>query len=221
MNDFCSKKEIVEAVLKGIHCARTQYAFWTANKIQLLDACEDYLCIYTAQEIAKIQNPPEIFMHATVSDILKCSLHQRDQYKQFMQKYSLAQDTISITLDERFTHENDQDSISRVVIRVKNGVVNNKKEHTQDIEQLCKILQRENKEDSTLDFALFAFYLEISSSARIDAQQRIKNIVSSFDEVVQNYTNLKSNFEGGDIHTIENTGQWSIGCYSIEPNTDK
>ncbi|MEA2018584.1 MAG: hypothetical protein U9N59_09060 [Campylobacterota bacterium] len=218
MYKFPSQKDITKAVINGIVEARDNYTFWTSNKTDLLDADDDFITVHICQNIAAIHNPPEIFIHANISDILKCSLNTREEYKYFMKEHLLSQDTISITLDERFKHQIDNDSISKVLISVKNGVVNSKKEHTNKIEQLCKLLQREKKEDSTLDYAIFAFYLEISDNARIGALQRIDNIISAFDDIVKNYPNLKSTFKGGDINTSENTGQWCVGCYIIEPN---
>lgn len=218
MCKFPNQSDIIKAVCNGINEAKNNYTFWTSNKTDLLDTDDDFLIVHICQSIAKLQCPPEIFTHANISDILKCSLNTREEYKYFMKEHILSQDTISITLDERFTHEADNDSISKVVISVKNGVINSKKEHTDKIEQLCKILQRDKKEDSTLDYAIFAFYLEISNNARIGASKRIENIVSTFDDIVKNYRNLKSTFKGGDINTSENTGQWCVGCYIIEPN---
>ena len=218
MFNFPSKADIIKAIEDGIINAKNNYSFWTSNKIQLLDADDDFLTIHVAQEISKLKNPPEIFMHANISDILKCSLNTREEYKYFMKEHLLAQDTISLTLDKRFLHETNNDSVSVGVINIRNGVLNKKYEYTNDTEQLCKILQRDKKDDSTLDFAIFAFYLEISNNARIDANKRLINIKESFDKVVANYSNLKSNFKGGDINTIENAGQWCVGCYIIEPN---
>lgn len=218
MNSFPKQEIIIDAIKEGIFNARKNYNFWTSEKIQLLDADDDFLTIHIAQEIAKLENPPEIFMHANISDILKCSLKTREEYRYFMKEHLLAQDTISLTLDKRFTHETNNDSVSVGVISVRNGVLNKKDEYAKNIDQLCKILQREQKADSTLDFAIFAFYLEISQNARIDANKRLSNILSSFDNVLTNYNNLKSNFKGGDINIIENTGQWCVGCYIIEPN---
>jgi hypothetical protein len=218
MKYFPSMNNIVQAIENGIINAKNNYTFWTANKIQLLDADDNFLTIHVAQEISKLQNSPEIFMYANISDILKCSLNTREEYKYFMKKHLLAQDTLSLTLDKRFIHETNNDSVSVGVINIKNNVLNTKEEYTNDIEQLCKILQRKNKNNSTLNFAIFAFYLEISSNARIDANQRVENINKSFDKVVMKYSNLKSNFKGGDVNTIKNQGEWCVGCYVIEPN---
>jgi len=218
MYDFPNKNNIISSIIDGINEARDNYIFWTSNKLYLLDVDDDFLIIHISQCLAKLKNPPEIFMHANISDILKCSLSTKDEYKYFMKKHWLSQDTISITLDERFSNTTDINSISKVIISVKNGVVNSKKEHINKIEQLCKLLQRDKKDDSTLNYAVFAFYLEISINARIKAKQRIENIVSTFNDIVKKYSNLKSTFKGGDINTIENTGQWCVGCYIIEPN---
>lgn len=215
---FPNQNDIVKAIIHGIKESRDNYTFWTSNKTDLLDTDDDFLIVHICQNIAKLKNTPEIFIHANISDILKCSLSSREEYKYFMKEHLLSQDTISITLDERFKHQVDNDSISKVLISVKNGVVNSKKEHTNKIEQLCKMLQREKKEDSTLAYGVFAFYLEISSNARISASTRIDNIVSTFDDIVKEYPSLKSTFKGGDINISENTGQWCVGCYIIEPN---
>ena len=213
-----NKNNIIDSTLKGIVQARDNYTFWTSNKIELLDADDDFLTVHVAQEISRQQNCPEIFMHANISDILSCSLNTRDEYKYFMKEHLLSQDTISLTLDKRFTHSGDNDSVSVAVINIKNAVLNAKQEYSNDIEQLCKLLQRDKIEDSTLEFAIFAFYLEISKNARIDANKRIKNITDSFNKVVQKYSNLKSEFKAGDINTMDNEGQWCVGCYMIEPN---
>jgi len=218
MYSFPTKNHIIDAIMIGIIKARNNYCFWTSNKINLLDADDDFLSIHIAQEIAQLDKPPEIFMHANISDILKCSLETRQEYKYFMKEHLLSQDTISLTLDRRFTDNNQNSSVSVALINVKNAVLNKKKEYSNSIEQLCKMLQREHKNDSTLDFAIFAFYIEISPNARIDANKRIKNIVESFNDIVKNYKCLKSNFKGGDIKQSENTGQWSVGCYIIEPS---
>jgi hypothetical protein len=81
---------------------------------------------------------------------------------------------------------------------------------------MCKMLERENKNDSTLDYGIFGFYLDISSSARKDARQRLDNIIEAFDKIVASYKNLKSSFKGGEIKKIDKVGEWCIGCYVIE-----
>ncbi|MCK5111524.1 MAG: hypothetical protein KAQ94_08385 [Arcobacteraceae bacterium] len=218
---FAKKSDIICAVVDGIKIARYNYTSWTSNKLQLSDTSEDFLIIHIAQEIAKLKDAPEIFIDATITDILKCSLKTKNKYKQFMQQNLLSQDTICLTLDEKFEHLNGDDSISHAIIDIKNNVRNNKKEYQDNIEKLCKMLQRQNSDDSSLDFAIFAFYFDISSGARISAEQRIKNIISSFDTIVKKYNHLKSNFIGGDIEEIENIGQYSIGCFVIEPSKAK
>ena len=217
MNNFPIQNKIINAVITGINTAKNNFTHWTADELSLSDAPTKFLDINVSQEISKIENPPEIFIDATITDILKCSLPQRDTVKEFMLKNNLCDDLISITLDERFEHQSDNDSVSRVIITVRNGVRNAKKEYIKDIETICKMLSKDNKQDSTLDYGIFAFYLDISNTAKIKASKRVEEIVSSFDKIVTAHKNLKSNFKGGDINNVENIGEWCVGCYIIEP----
>jgi hypothetical protein len=79
------------------------------------------------------------------------------------------------------------------------------------------MLSRDKKEESTLDYGVFAFYLDISNTARKKSDRRIEEIIESFDKIVASHKNLKSSFKGGDINIIENIGEWCVGCYVIEP----
>lgn len=216
MRVFPTQEEIVNAVIQGIYTAKKNYKFWTADEF-LSYAPPKFLTIHVSQEIAKLNNSPEIFIDATIADILRCSLPKRDAFRSFMDEHNLAQDVMCLTLDERFEHRTDNDSISRVVMSIKNGVRNVQDEYLYEIQKICKILQRDKKEDSTLDYGIFAFYLDISNGARKKSEKRISEIVSAFDNIVQKYTHLKSNFKGGEINKIENIGEWCVGCYIIEP----
>lgn len=216
-NNFPSQKQIVEAIIKGIKIAKENFTFWTADELYLSYAPPKFLSIHVAQEIAKIKNPPEIFMDATIADILRCSLSKRDAFRDFMKKNKIPQSVISLTLDERFEHKSDNDSISRVIIILRNGVRNAKEEYKKNIETICKMLSKENLEDSTLEFGVFGFYLDISNTARIKAEKRVEEIIESFDNIVASHKNLKSNFKGGDIIKVDNIGEWCVGCYIIEP----
>lgn len=220
MNSFPRKEKIVDSVISGIKLAKHNYSHWTSDELFLSYAPPKFLTIHVSQEIAKLDNPPEIFIDATVADILRCSLPNRNSFKEFMKQNYLSQDILSLTLDERFEHKTDNDSISRVIMSIKNGVRNVKEEYKYEIEKICKMLQRDKKEDSTLDYGIFAFYLDISNSARKKADKRVEEVVASFDKIVSNYKNLKSNFKGGDINKIENIGEWCVGCYIIEPTFD-
>jgi len=217
MNSFPNQTQIVDAVLLGIKTAKQNFTYWTVDELSLSYAPPKFLSIHVSQEIAKIENSPEIFIDATVVDILKCSLSHKESFREVMKNNMLAQSKMSLTLDERFEHKNDDDSVSRVIITLKNGVRNAKDEYKKDVETLCKMLQRKNRDDSSLDYALFAFSLEISSNARIRADKRVEEIISMFDEVVSSYKNLQSSFKGGDITTVNNIGEWCVGCYIIEP----
>ena len=217
MNNFPSQNEVIEAVIKGIRTAKANYSHWTADELYLSYAPPKFLTIHVSQEIAKLQNSPEIFIDATIADILRCSLPNRAGFRDFMKEKYLAQDVICLTLDERFEHKTDNDSISRVIMSIKNGVRNVQEEYKNEVEKMCKMLERDKKEDSTLDYGIFAFYLDISNSARKKSQKRVDEIIESFDKIVSNHKNLKSNFKGGEINIIQNIGEWCVGCYIIEP----
>jgi len=216
MNIFPKQEEVIDAVVAGLNKAKRNYSFWTSDELYLSNVTENFLTIHVAQEIAKIEDTPEIFIDATVSDILRCSLPDRSAFKEFMKNKSIQDRYLSITLDTRFKHRTDNDSISKVIMSVRNGVRNAQEDYKNDIHLMCKMLERSNKEDSTLDYGLFAFYLDISNSARKDAKKRLEEIIKSFDEIVNSYENLKSSFKGGDIKKLEKIGEWCIGCYIIE-----
>lgn len=217
MHKFPAQEQIVDAVLDGITTAKSNYSFWTADDLYLSYAPPKFLTIHVSQEIAKLENPPEIFIDATIADILRCSLPKRDDFRGFMSEHNIAQDVICLTLDERFEHKSDNDSISRVIMSIRNGVRNAQEEYKHDIDVMCKMLQRDEESESTLDYGLFAFYLDISNTARKKSEKRIEEIIETFDEIVSSYKNLKSSFKGGDINKIENIGEWCVGCYIIEP----
>jgi len=217
MSSFPKQEEIVAAILKGITTAKENFLFWTNDRLTLSYGPQKIITIHVAQEIAKIQNPPEIFIDATVADILRCSLPDRNSFENYMRDSSLSQGTFSITLDERFVHQNDNDSITRGIVSVNSGVINTKLEYTNEVERICIMLDRELCKISTLDFGIFAFYSDISSIARKKLNNRIPQIISNFDKIVQNHKNLKSTFKGGDIITTKDSGEWCAGCYIIEP----
>lgn len=220
MNIFPAKDDVINGVLKGIENAKQNYTFWTSDELYLSYAPAKFLTIHVAQEIGKLKNAPEIFIDATISDILRCSLPNRGDFREFMKKNYIMDRYMCLTLDERFEHKSDNDSISKVIMSLKNGVRNVQEEYKNDIEIMCKILQRDKKEESTLDYAIFAFYLDISSSARKNAQSRLDNIIEAFDTIVSSYKNLKSSFKGGNINKIEKVGEWCIACYIIEYSLD-
>ncbi|RYA22990.1 hypothetical protein CRU96_10190 [Malaciobacter halophilus] len=217
MNNFPSQEKVIKCVIDGITTAKNNFTFWTADELYLSYAPPRFLTIHVSQEIAKLNNAPEIFIDATIADILRCSLPSRDTFKEFMKQRYLTQDVLCLTLDERFEHKSDNDSISRVIMSLKNGVRNVKEEYKYEIEKICKMLYRNKLEDSTLDYGIFAFYLDISSSARKKSEQRIKEITESFDKIVNSFENLESKLEGGKINIIPNIGEWAVCCYIIEP----
>ena len=217
MNKFPKQEEIIESVINGIKNAKANFTYWTSDELYLSYAPQKFLSIHVSQEIAKLKNAPEIFIDATIADILRCSLPKRDAFRDFMKEKYLTQDIMCLTLDERIVHKTDNDSISRVIMSIKNGVRNVQEEYKNEIDKMCKMLERDKREDSTLDYGVFAFYLDISNSARKKSQQRLDEIIQSFDKIVSNYKNLKSSFKGGDINKIDNIGEWCVGCYIIEP----
>jgi len=216
MSKFPTQDVIVNATIKGINQAKDNFLHWTNDRLYLSYAPANMLSIHVAQEISKIKNTPEIFIDATVSDILRCSLKDRGAFLNYMDKHSIKEDLLSITLDKRIKHKNNNDSISKVIISVKNGIRNIKSEYTDEIERICKMLNSSKEEESSLEYGLYAFYTDLPKSARKKLQTRIPQIVLSFNEVVQKYPNLKSSFKDDGIHDIENIGEWAIGVYLIE-----
>lgn len=217
MHKFPSQNKIVDSVIKGITIAKENYTNWTSDELFLSYGPPKFLTIHVSQEIAKLENAPEIFIDATIADILRCSLPKRDAVKWFMKEHNIVQDVVCLTLDERFEHKGDNDSISKVIMSIRNGVRNAQIEYKNDIHKMCKLLQRDKADESSLDYAIFAFFLDISNTARKKSEKRLEEIIEAFDEIVYSYKNLKSSFKGGDIKKIENIGEWCVGCYIIEP----
>ncbi len=216
VTDFPNQTTIVNAVLKGIEEAKNNFLFWTNNRLYLSHGPQKMITIHVAQEIAKIKNAPEIFIDATIEDILRCSLEDREAFREYMQKNSIPQGVFSITLDERIEHKNDNDSVSRAIISIKNGIRNIKSEYTYEIERICKMLNTTKEDNSSLNFGLLAFYSDLSCTARKKLNVRIPLIINSFNEVVRKFPNLKSRFVNCKIYQIKSIGEWSIGAYIIE-----
>lgn len=217
MTSFPAQDEIIAATLRAISKAEESFRFWTNDRLNLSFGPQKIITIYVAQEIAMLENAPEIFIDATVSDILRCSLDDRDGYVEHMRTHKLTQGTFSVTLDERFSHASHNDSISKVIIAVKNNVINAKPEHSYEIERICKMLDRDACAKTTLEYGVFAFYSNLSHNARKGLDKRIPELLDSFDLVVKKYTNLKSSFKGGTIKRNEERGQWCSGMYIVEP----
>lgn len=219
MSKFPKKEAVINALLEGIQKAEQNFLFWTNNRLSLSSGPHKIIGIHVAQALSSMENAPEIFIDATVADILRCSLPDRKGFKAFMECNALAQGTFSITLDERFTHHNHNDSISRVIVTIKNGVRNSKPEYTSEIERLCKMLQREKASDSTLDYGVFAFYSDLSTMARKKLDKRLPEILTSFDNVVSQFDSLTASFVGTPIVKVPDVGEWMAGCYVIEPKS--
>lgn len=215
MTKFPKKEIVVDAVLKGIEHASENFLTWTNGRLFLSHGPHKIISIHVAQEIAKIDDAPEIFIDATISDILKCSLKNREDYADFMYKQQLSQGTFPITLDKRFAHKSDEDSISKVVISVANSVRNAKLEYLKEIENICKILNV--NDGSLLDYGVFCFYSDLSTNARKKLNKRIPEIVNSFTNIVNKYPYLQARFVDSGVKTIEGSGEWLAGCFIIEP----
>ncbi|MDX1810232.1 MAG: hypothetical protein R3331_11920 [Sulfurospirillaceae bacterium] len=216
MNRFPSQESIVNAVFKGIEEARKNFLFWTNDRLYLSHGPEKIITIHVAQAIAKIKSSPEIYIDATVSDILRCSLSDRNGFAKYMKRKGLHEGSFSITLDKRQKHKNDNDSISKAIISIKKVVRNVKNEYSFEIERICKMLDTSAEDNSTLDYGIFAFYSDLSATARKKLDERITLVIQSFDEIVKKFPNLKSNYKSTGVVTEENIGEWLIGMYIIE-----
>lgn len=218
MSKFPKQNEIVTAVLNGISAAHENFFYWTNSRLSLSYGPSKIITIHVAQELAKVQDAPEIYIDATVADILKCSLSNKNSFGKFMQDNGIAQGTFSITLDERFEHKDSEDLISRVIISVNNAVRNTKQEYSDEVERICKMLTRSDGENqSLLDYGIFSFYADLSMEARKKLAKRVPEIIKSFDTIVQKYPHLKASFRDVGIHTIADNIEWCAGCYVIEP----
>lgn len=217
MNKFPTQSRITDTILQGILHARKSFYFWTNSRLSLSYAHEKILTMYVAQEIGNMKNAPEVFMDSDVRDILRCSLENRDSYPDFMRKRGIKDGIFTIVLDERFEHQNDNDSISRVLVSVRNNVINSKSEHLEKIDTICRILYLDDEfSKSSLDYCVFAFYSEISSNARKKLDTRLKEITQKFDEIVKQYPNLTSSLYSLPITKEESKEEWSAGTYVIK-----
>jgi hypothetical protein len=218
MTNFPTQENIINSILAGVKKAKDNFLYWTNDRLSLSYGPDKIVTIHVAQEIAAIVNSPEIFIDATLSDILRCSLPDRNQFLDFMNKRELKEGTFTITLDERIEHKSNNDSVSRVIISVQGNVVNAKADYLKEIDRICKMINRDGEfTNSTLDYGVFVFYTDLSSDARKKLDKRIPEIIKKFDKVVANYDNLKTTFRGGEIVDCPNDTQWSKGCYIIEP----
>lgn len=217
MSKFPTQKNVVNAVLKGIKTAKENFLFWTNDRLFLSYGPNKIITLHVATEIAKIDNAPEIFIDATVADILRCSLPDRKSFTSYMSDNSLSQGTFSITLDERFEHKHDDDSVSRAIISIKNAVRNAKLDYSNEIERICKMIDRDACKENSLDYGLFAFYSDLSNDARKKLEKRIPELIRSFDVVMKKFPTLKSSFVSTEIEKISDKGEWCAGCYIIEP----
>jgi hypothetical protein len=217
MSNFPNCESIVQGVLQGIESAKKNYFFWTNNRLFLSYGPQKIITIHVAQALGALPEAPEVFIDATVADILRCSLPKRNGYSEYMHSVGLTQGTVNITLDERFEHASDNDSVSKAIISVKNGVRNPKEDYINEIDRLCKMLVPNSPSDSTLECAMFAFYSDLSEGARVKLAKRIPNIIANFDKVVAKYPKLQSGFETLGIEKIPEVGEWCAGCYFIIP----
>ncbi len=220
MSNFPSQERVIEALLRGIQNAEKNFLFWTNNRLSLSSGPQKIISIHLAQELSVIENAPEVFIDATVADILRCSLPDRKAFKSYMEKNALSQGTFGITLDERFIHHNNNDSISRVIVSIHNGVRTMKPEYTHEIERLCKMLHRKKREDSTLDYGVFAFYADISVLARKKLEKRLMELKTGFDTVVEHFPSLRARLVATPIYKVADVGEWMAGCYIIEPKDE-
>lgn len=217
MRNFPTQAQVIESLLQGIKKAEKNFLFWTNNRLSLSSGPQKIISIHVAQELSLMAHAPEVFIDASVADILRCSLFDRKAFKSYMETNALSQGTFSITLDERFLHHSNNDSVSRVIVSLHNGVRNVKSEYTHEIERLCKMLYKAKEEKSTLDYGIFAFYADISVMARKKLEKRLHEILISFNAVVANFPSLQAHFEATPLSMVPEVGEWIAGCYVIEP----
>lgn len=212
MIKFPSQKDVIDATLQGIIQAAESFLIWTNGRLFLSHGPQKIISIHIAQAIATLEDAPEIFIDSTISDILRCSFSDRSLYKTYMPERKITQGTFNITLDEKFEHVSNEDSISKVIMSVRNGVRNPKQEYSDKIEVICKMLDT----DTFLEYGVFSFYSDLSENARKKLDKRIPELVKSFDEVVKKYPSLKARLVCSETRKIKGSGEWLAGCYIIE-----
>ena len=217
MSNFPTCSTITDAVLKGIVKTKENFLYWTNGRLFLSYGPNKIITIHIAQEISKLDNAPEIYIDATVADILKCSLNDRNAYTSYMEKQDIKQGVFSITLDERFEHKNDKDLISRAIISVKNGVRSANLEYQTEIDRICKMLDRDICKTNNLNFGIFAAYCDLSENARKKLSKRLPEIKSKFDTVLKKFPSLQGTMKHTPIQKINEAGEWCAFCYVIQP----
>ena len=90
MSKFPTQSSVIEATLEGMSQAQKNFLFWTNNRLSLSAGPQKILSIHVAQALSLIENAPEVFIDATVSDILRCSLPNRKAFKAYMEKNALS-----------------------------------------------------------------------------------------------------------------------------------
>ena len=78
---FPSQERVLQALLQGIQNAEKNFLFWTNHRLSLSSGPHKIISIHVAQELSLIENAPEVFIDATVADILRCSLPDRKAFK--------------------------------------------------------------------------------------------------------------------------------------------
>ena len=218
---FPKQDKIVNAVFDGMKIAKENFTYWTKQDLLLQESTENFFTIHICQEISKLNNAPEIFIDAKMSDVLKCSLNTKDSYKEFMSKNDIKNVAYSITLDERIKHTKNNKAVSKAIIDINSNFTKLNNYHIETLNTMCKVLQRDNKDDSSLEFAIFAFYLDVSFKARKKIQVRLDEIIGYFDSFISTKDNLSSYLKLSEIKQVKNEGEWCIGCYVIEPIINK
>ncbi|NQY53198.1 MAG: hypothetical protein HRT42_06445 [Campylobacteraceae bacterium] len=213
MSAFPKQEKIVSSILYGIELAKNNYTQWTLQELFLSDISDNFLTIHICQEIAKLKNQTEIFIDLSISDILKSSLNKKDLYNEFMKKNKIKNSTFSITLDDKTKNKN---SVSRVIISV-NAILNNSmSSHLNELNTMCKMIQKSKINDSSLKYGIFAFYFDVSLKARIKCKNKIENILQNFDDLISSKNNLKSFSKVKDIVEIKNVGEYCFGIYLVQ-----
>ena len=88
--------------------------------------------------------------------------------------------------------------------------------HLNELNTMCKMIQKSKINDSSLKYGIFAFYFDVSSKARIKCKNKIEDILQNFDDLISSKNNLKSFSKVKDIVEIKNVGEYCFGIYLVQ-----
>lgn len=205
MQSFPSQSRVVNAILDGIKNAHLANLKWTNHSAWLSLAPEYMINIFIGQSIEKLSPMPEIWFEVSVTDLAN-SVSKSSNTKQFID--SISRNTKDGPKNEKIDIVLDDNKYSRVMIEVKNAVSTWGAGIEKDIERISKAL----KEETTLDYGIFAFFAN-------DNKKKIDDIITDLAEQARQKS-LVHNINLMPVFEIieEQNNDWSCAavCFVLE-----